>query len=103
MRGPHNHAARGCYEQARFLFARSTTVSIEKHVVPALPSARRALSRPGPPSRSLFTPRSLMVIVSFQGVSAGARLASPADVAQLVEHFTRNEGVRGSSPRVGFS
>src|SRR5947209_6658952 len=25
-----------------------------------------------------------------------------ADVAQLVEHFTRNEGVRGSSPRVGF-
>jgi hypothetical protein len=24
-----------------------------------------------------------------------------ADVAQLVEHFTRNEGVRGSSPRVG--
>ncbi len=26
-----------------------------------------------------------------------------ADVAQLVEHFTRNEGVRGSSPRVGFA
>src|SRR5271165_2624960 len=26
-----------------------------------------------------------------------------ADVAQLVEHFTRNEGVRGSSPRVGFN
>jgi hypothetical protein len=26
-----------------------------------------------------------------------------ADVAQLVEHFTRNEGVRGSNPRVGFS
>ena len=26
-----------------------------------------------------------------------------ADVAQLVEHFTRNEGVRGSSPRVGFT
>src|SRR4051794_973034 len=25
-----------------------------------------------------------------------------ADVAQLVEHFTRNEGVRGSNPRVGF-
>src|SRR5437763_7904193 len=25
-----------------------------------------------------------------------------ADVAQLVEHFTRNEGVRGSSLRVGF-
>jgi hypothetical protein len=26
----------------------------------------------------------------------------PADVAQLVEHFTRNEGVPGSSPGVGF-
>ena len=30
------------------------------------------------------------------------RLSSPADVAQLVEHFTRNEGVPGSSPGVGF-
>ncbi len=28
---------------------------------------------------------------------------SSADVAQLVEHFTRNEGVRGSNPRVGFA
>src|ERR1700722_4710740 len=28
-------------------------------------------------------------------------MQSRADVAQLVEHFTRNEGVRGSSPRVG--
>ena len=27
----------------------------------------------------------------------------PADVAQLVEHFTRNEGVPGSSPGVGFA
>src|SRR4051794_34220220 len=26
----------------------------------------------------------------------------PADVAQLVEHITRNDGVRGSNPRVGF-
>ena len=41
----------------------------------------------------------------------GARLAGPeprlnsprpADVAQLVEHFTRNEGVPGSSPGVGL-
>ena len=32
----------------------------------------------------------------------GAILSRLADVAQLVEHFTRNEGVRGSSPRVGF-
>jgi hypothetical protein len=29
-------------------------------------------------------------------------IPASADVAQLVEHFTRNEGVRGSSPRVGF-
>ena len=28
--------------------------------------------------------------------------AGRADVAQLVEHFTRNEGVAGSSPAVGF-
>ena len=32
----------------------------------------------------------------------GAILFVAADVAQLVEHFTRNEGVRGSNPRVGF-
>src|SRR4051794_8665168 len=31
------------------------------------------------------------------GLSSGR----PADVAQLVEHFTRNEGVSGSSPLVG--
>jgi hypothetical protein len=29
--------------------------------------------------------------------------ALSADVAQLVEHFTRNEGVPGSSPGVGFN
>jgi hypothetical protein len=28
--------------------------------------------------------------------------AGRADVAQLAEHFTRNEGVPGSSPGVGF-
>jgi hypothetical protein len=33
----------------------------------------------------------------------GASIRGRADVAQLVEHFTRNEGVRGSSPRVGFA
>ena len=31
-----------------------------------------------------------------------ASISARADVAQLVEHFTRNEGVRGSSPRVGL-
>jgi hypothetical protein len=33
---------------------------------------------------------------------AGRYPPRAADVAQLVEHFTRNEGVRGSNPRVGF-
>ncbi len=32
----------------------------------------------------------------------GASIREPADVAQLVEHFTRNEGVSGSNPLVGF-
>ena len=32
-----------------------------------------------------------------------AGFPSRADVAQLVEHFTRNEGVPGSSPGVGFT
>src|SRR6478735_4726478 len=36
------------------------------------------------------------------GGYTGQRFAGPADVAQLVEHFTRNEGVPGSSPGVGF-
>ena len=39
-----------------------------------------------------------------ENVAARPRLESHphADVAQLVEHFTRNEGVRGSNPRVGL-
>ena len=39
-------------------------------------------------------------------VGAGSRkireIPANADVAQLVEHFTRNEGVPGSIPGVGF-
>jgi ATP-dependent DNA helicase RecQ len=41
-----------------------------------------------------------------RAAAGGGRVASirgRADVAQLVEHFTRNEGVRGSSPRVGLA
>ena len=34
-------------------------------------------------------------------VGRGDGFSANADVAQLVEHFTRNEGVRGSNPRVG--
>lgn len=33
----------------------------------------------------------------------GAHFPAHADVAQLVEHSTRNEGFSGSSPRFGFS
>ncbi len=33
--------------------------------------------------------------------SGRPRSTARADVAQLVEHFARNEGVRGSNPRVG--
>ena len=38
----------------------------------------------------------------FDGSRPRLDWGSPADVAQLVEHFTRNEGVPGSSPGVGF-
>ena len=39
--------------------------------------------------------------VSVTCARARLHFEAPADVAQLVEHFTRNEGVRGSNPRVG--
>src|SRR6201987_154378 len=34
---------------------------------------------------------------------SGLQFRAQADVAQLVEHITRKDGVRGSNPRVGFS
>src|SRR5207248_4822776 len=37
------------------------------------------------------------------GIPRRRQATAPADVAQLVEHFTRNEGVPGSSPGVGFA
>ncbi len=41
---------------------------------------------------------------SREGLDAEGRYSKGfADVAQLVEHFTRNEGVPGSSPGVGFA
>ena len=46
---------------------------------------------------------SLQALTAWWTPSLGIQTASSrADVAQLVEHFTRNEGVRGSSPRVGL-
>src|SRR5439155_23353601 len=35
--------------------------------------------------------------------SSSTALGAPADVAQLVEHITRNDGVGGSSPPVGLA
>src|SRR4249919_1484854 len=68
---------------------------------------RRQRSKPGAASGRWIA----YFVVSAAGGRARPATASPvagyypsrADVAQLVEHFTRNEGVRGSSPRVGFS
>src|ERR1700691_1410774 len=49
-------------------------------------------------------PRPLAVACAAEDRYLPTSLASNsrADVAQLVEHFTRNEGVRGSSARVGL-
>ena len=49
-----------------------------------------------PTARAAFSPAPHSPISA-----AGPRLNGHADVAQLVEHFTRNEGVPGSSPGVG--
>ncbi len=48
--------------------------------------------------------RHLLSLLVLVGVALGPLLqwTGPADVAQLVEHFTRNEGVPGSNPGVGF-
>ena len=42
------------------------------------------------------------IMVLSTRVSESGEIPAIADVAQLVEHFTRNEGVPGSSPGVGF-
>ena len=56
---------------------------------PKHPARARDGQRPGPP-------------LSFDAPPVDVPEPS-ADVAQLVEHFTRNEGVAGSSPAVGSS
>ena len=38
-------------------------------------------------------------MINFEYVSIIMKLI--AEIAQLVEHFTRNEGVMGSSPTIG--
>src|SRR4051794_26227117 len=48
-------------------------------------------------------PRDRLLRGSIRPGRRGYPRARPADVAQLVEHFTRNEGVSGSSPLVGSS
>ena len=56
-----------------------------------------------PPWAKVLTAREVKGIGASVSTPAqeAAKLRAPADVAQLVEHFTRNEGVRGSNPRVG--
>ena len=67
------------------------------------------------PGRAAYSPAHARVVVRLalpRLVGSAPAIPNPrrssgyyqarADVAQLVEHFTRNEGVRGSSPRVGF-
>ena len=68
-------------------------------------SLQREHSKIGMPARNATHPSR---ITSEPGVDGPAfaqlpplSFAAPADVAQLVEHFTRNEGVAGSSPAVG--
>ncbi len=56
-----------------------------------------------PLRRGLAVATALAVEERSGGSPAALASISHADVAQLVEHFTRNEGVRGSSPRVGFA
>src|SRR4051794_24955801 len=41
-------------------------------------------------------------VLEGRAILADGESRHPADVAQLVEHFTRNEGVPGSSPGVGL-
>ena len=53
------------------------------------------------PHRPATHPATRLASAAAEPARAGT-IGACADVAQLVEHFTRNEGVRGSSPRVGF-
>ena len=61
------------------------------------PRARGPAARPPAPSGP-STPSDSHPAQRADGELSSSR---PADVAQLVEHFTRNEGVAGSSPAVG--
>ena len=71
----------------------------------APPAARHSTARPDRrfapqrrPTRASSLPRRAAEPARIRGY-----YQSSADVAQLVEHFTRNEGVPGSSPGVGFA
>ena len=57
--------------------------------------------RKGQESRPAAGSRSAAAAQTATEPSAALSWDVRADVAQLVEHFTRNEGVRGSNPRVG--
>jgi hypothetical protein len=72
-----------------------TRASVSPEAHPECHLARRCI----PPKARRFAGGAIYVAGAYERLSLSTRFA---DVAQLVEHFTRNEGVRGSSPRVGF-
>ena len=64
----------------------------------SLPSARNSVSSPALAGR--MAGRTAVKLPAARE-RKGLLCRTFADVAQLVEHFTRNEGVPGSSPGVG--
>ncbi len=73
----------------------------DRHRRPQRPCPRAPCAREGPVLHRPRHPRREDVSGLVRRPRARATVTRSADVAQLVEHFTRNEGVRGSSPRVG--
>jgi len=71
------------------------TVASASRPTAASPSAAPAPATRSPSSPAASESRPAPPLASASTIDA------PADVAQLVEHFTRNEGVPGSSPGVG--
>lgn len=83
------------------------TALVDVHVARSAPwkETRRRPASVGyacPEQRSTTILQPLCGPKSGRGRGKFREIPASADVAQLVEHFTRNEGVRGSSPRVGL-
>ena len=92
------------YREAAVAAARALIWAEDVRGIPIIPAdlggdgAILGAALAAPSSRAEVGSRGTTVaILQIRGYS-GMR---DADVAQLVEHITRNDGVRGSSPRVG--